>query len=179
MPTEAKREAVAELREEIAAARTLIVSEYRGLNVKEIAEIRRALSKQDVKYRVVKNRLLKIAAEDTVGPALNPLLTGPTAIAFGTDEAGTAKAVIDATRPYNRIVRITGGVLGDRAIGADDVTRLAAMPPRDVLLAKLAGGMQAPVGTLAGLFAAPLRNLGYALHQLAARKASADPNAEA
>jgi len=147
--------------------------------VKEIAEIRRALSKQDVKYRVVKNRLLKIAAEGTVGPALNPLLTGPTAIAFGTDEAGTAKAVIDATRPYNRIVRITGGVLGDRAIGADDVTRLAAMPPRDVLLAKLAGGMQAPVGTLAGLFAAPLRNLGYALQQLAAQKASADPNAEA
>ena len=179
MPTEAKREAVAELREEIAAARTLIVSEYRGLNVKEIAEIRRALSKQDVKYRVVKNRLLKIAAEGTVGPALNPLLTGPTAIAFGTDEAGTAKAVIDATRPYSRIVRITGGVLGDRAIGADDVTRLAAMPPRDVLLAKLAGGMQAPVGTLAGLFAAPLRNLGYALQQLAAQKASADPNAEA
>jgi len=179
MPTEAKREAVAELREEIAAARTLIVSEYRGLNVKEIAEIRRALSKQDVKYRVVKNRLLKIAAEGTVGPALNPLLTGPTAIAFGTDEAGTAKAVIDATRPYNRIVRITGGVLGDRAIGADDVTRLAAMPPRDVLLAKLAGGMQAPVGTLAGLFAAPLRNLGYALQQLAAQKASVDPNAEA
>ena len=87
MPTEAKREAVAELREELAAARTLIVSEYRGLNVKEIAEIRRALSKQDVKYRVVKNRLLKIAAEDTVGSALNPLLTGPTAIAFGMPRA--------------------------------------------------------------------------------------------
>jgi large subunit ribosomal protein L10 len=179
MPTEAKREAVAELREELAAARTLIVSEYRGLNVKEIAEIRRALSKQDVKYRVVKNRLLKIAAEDTVGSALSPLLTGPTAIAFGTDEAGTAKAVIDAMRPYNRTVRITGGVLGDRAIGADDVTRLAAMPPREVLLARLAGGMQAPVGTLAGLFAAPLRNLGYALQQLAAQKANADQNAEA
>ena len=179
MPTEAKRETVAELREELASAKTLIVSEYRGLNVKEIAEIRRALSKQDVKYRVVKNRLLKIAAEETIGAALNPLLTGPTAIAFGTDEAGTAKAVIDATRPYNRIVRITGGVLGDRAIGAEDVTRLAAMPPREVLLAKLAGGMQAPVGTLAGLFAAPLRNLGYAFQQLAAQKANADPAVEA
>jgi large subunit ribosomal protein L10 len=179
MPTEAKRDTVAELREELAAAKTLIVSEYRGLNVKEIAEIRRALSKQDVRYRVVKNRLLRIAAEDTVGAALNPLLTGPTAIAFGTDEAGTAKAVIDATRPYSRIVRITGGVLGDRAIAAEDVTRLAAMPPREVLLAQLAGGMQAPVGTLAGLFAAPLRNLGYALQQLAAQKANAGPNAEA
>ena len=172
MPTEAKEATVAELREELAGARTMIVSEYRGLTVKELAEIRRALRKQDVTYRVVKNRLMRIAAADTVGEALSPLLTGPTAIAFGQDEAGTAKAVLDATRPYSRVVRITGGVLGDRAIDADGVTRLATLPGREVLLAKLAGGMQAPVGTLAGLFAAPLRNLGYALAHVAEQKAS-------
>jgi large subunit ribosomal protein L10 len=171
MPTEAKRETVAELREELANARTMIVSEYRGLKVKEIAEIRRALRKQDVTYRVVKNRLMRIAAEDSVGAALSPLLSGPTAIAFGTDESGTAKAVLDATRPYARVVRVTGGVVGDRAIGADDVIKLAALPPREILLAKLAGGMQAPLGTLAGLLAAPLRNLGYALQQVADQKA--------
>ena len=176
MPTEAKRETVAELREELANARTMIVSEYRGLKVKEIAEIRRALRKQDVTYRVVKNRLMRIAAEDSVGEALSPLLIGPTAIAFGNDEAGTAKAVLDATRPY-KIVRITGAVLGDKAIDADAVTRLAALPSREVLLAKLAGGMQAPVGTLAGLFAAPLRNLGYALAQVAEQKRSQQPEA--
>jgi large subunit ribosomal protein L10 len=173
MPTEAKRETVAQLREELANSRTMIVSEYRGLKVKEIAEIRRALRKQDVTYRVVKNRLLRIAATDAVAEALGPLLTGPTAIAFGNDEAGTAKAVLDATRPYAKIVRITGGVLGDKAIGTDDVTRLAALPSRPVLLARLAGGMQAPVGTLAGLLAAPLRNLGYALSQVAEQKARA------
>jgi large subunit ribosomal protein L10 len=174
MPTEAKEAAVAELREELANARTLIVSEYRGLTVKEIAEIRRALHRQDVKYRVVKNRLMRIAAADTVGEALDSHHNGPTAIAFGTDEAGTAKAVIDATRPYNKIVRITGGVLGTQAIDADAVTRLASLPSREVLLAKLAGGMQAPVGTLAGLFAAPLRNLGFALAQLAEQKRQAE-----
>jgi len=173
MPTEAKRATVAELREDLANSRTLIVSEYRGLSVKEIAEIRRALRKQDVTYRVVKNRLMRIAAEDSVGAALSPLLIGPTAIAFGADEAGTAKAVLDATRPY-KIVRITGAVLGDKAIDADAVTRLAALPSREVLLAKLAGGMQAPVATLGGLFAAPLRNLGYALAQVAAAKAKAE-----
>jgi large subunit ribosomal protein L10 len=177
MPTEAKRETIAELREELAKARTMIVSEYRGLTVKEIAEIRRALRKQDVTYRVVKNRLMRIAAEDSVGEALSPLLTGPTAIAFGNDEAGTAKAVLDATRPYNKIVRITGGVLGNKAIDADSVTRLAALPSRDVLLAKLAGGMQAPVGTLAGLLAAPLRNLGFALAQVAEQKRTQAPEA--
>ena len=177
MPTDAKRETVAELREELAKARTMIVSEYRGLAVKEIAEIRRALRKQDVTYRIVKNRLMRIAAQDTVGEALSPLLTGPTAIAFGADEASTAKAVLDATRPYTKVVRITGAVLGDRAIDADAVTRLAALPSREVLLAKLAGGMQAPVGTLAGLFAAPLRNLGFALAQVAEQKRAQTPEA--
>jgi large subunit ribosomal protein L10 len=174
LPTEAKKETVAELRDELAKARTMIVSEYRGLSVKEIAEIRRALSKQDVTYRVVKNRLMRIAAEDSVGAALSPMLTGPTAIAFGTDEAGTAKAVLDAMRPYNKVVRITGAILGDKAIDGDAVTRLAALPTREVLLARLAGGMQAPVGTLAGLFAAPLRNLGYALAQVADQKRQAE-----
>jgi large subunit ribosomal protein L10 len=174
LPTEAKQATVAELREELAKARTMIVSEYRGLSVKEIAEIRRALRKQDVTYRVVKNRLMRIAAEDSVGEALSPLLSGPTAIAFGTDEAGTAKAVLDATRPYNKIVRITGAILGDKAIDGDAVARLAALPTREVLLARLAGGMQAPVGTLAGLFAAPLRNLGYALAQVAEQKRQAE-----
>ncbi len=177
MPTEAKRETVAELRAELANARTMIVSEYRGLKVKEIAEIRRALRKQGVRYRVVKNRLLRIAAADSVGEALAPLLTGPTAIAFGNDEAGTAKAVLDATRPYSKVVRITGAVLGDKAIDADAVTRLAALPSREVLLARLAGGMQAPVSTLAGLFAAPLRNLGYAMTQVAEQKRSQAPEA--
>ena len=122
----------------------MIVSEYRGLTVKEIAEIRRALRKQDVSYRVVKNRLMKIAAQDTVGEALG---AAPHRVRRRSPSArtrrATAKAVIDATRPY-RIVRITGGVLGDRAIDADSVTRLATLPSREVLLAKLAGAIQSP-----------------------------------
>jgi large subunit ribosomal protein L10 len=172
MPTEAKRETVAELREEIARSRTMIVSEYRGLTVKEIAEIRRALRKQDVSYRVVKNRLMRIAAADTVGDALSPLLIGPTAIAFGMDETATAKAVLDATRPY-RIVKITGAVLGSRAIDADGVTRLAALPSRETLLAQIAGGFAAPLATMAGLFEAPLRDVAGLAQALADQKASA------
>jgi len=74
LPTEAKRETVAELREELSNARTMIVSEYRGLTVKELAEIRRTLRKQDVSYRIVKNRLMRIAAEDSVGEALSYML---------------------------------------------------------------------------------------------------------
>ena len=86
MPTEAKRRTVDELRQQLSQSPTLIVSEYRGLTVKEIGEIRRSLRKQDVTYKVIKNRLMKIAAADTRGTALDALLVGPTAIAFGIDE---------------------------------------------------------------------------------------------
>jgi large subunit ribosomal protein L10 len=125
-----------------------------------------------VRYRVVKNRLMRIAAADTVGDALSPLLIGPTAIAFGMDETATAKAVLDATRPY-RIVKITGAVLGSRAIDADGVTRLAALPSRETLLAQIAGGFAAPLATMAGLFEAPLRDVAGLAQALADQKASA------
>jgi large subunit ribosomal protein L10 len=172
MPTEAKRRTVEELREQLSGSRTLIVSEYRGLTVREIAEIRRSLRKQDVTYKVVKNRLLKIAAADAYGDALDSLLTGPTAVAFGTDETTTAKAVIDAVRPFKQ-VRITGGLIGRRAIDADGVTRLAALPSREVLLSQVAGAIAAPLATTAGLFDAPLREIAGLVTALADRRGSA------
>jgi large subunit ribosomal protein L10 len=159
MPTEAKREIIDDLRVQLDSSRTMIVSEYRGLKVKEISEIRRALRKQNVSYRVVKNRLMRIAAQDNpAAAALSPLLVGPTAIAFGTDESATAKAVLDATRPY-RIVKVTGGVLGSRAIDANDVAKLATLPSREILLAEALGAIVAPMSTTAGLFDAPLRDV--------------------
>ena len=159
MPTEAKRETIADLRAQLDASRTMIVSQYRGLKVKEISEIRRALRKQNVSYRVIKNRLMRIAAQENASAAaLSPLLVGPTAIAFGTDESATARAVLDAFKPY-RIVKITGGVLGATAIDAEGVTRLAALPSREVLLAEALGAITAPLATVAGLFDAPGRDV--------------------
>jgi large subunit ribosomal protein L10 len=148
----------------------MIVSEYRGLKVKEISEIRRALRKQNVSYRVVKNRLMRIAAQDNpAAAALSPLLVGPTAIAFGTEEAATAKAVLDATRPY-KLVRITGGVLGSRTINAEGVTKLATLPSREVLLAQVLGAIVAPLSTTAGLFDAPLRDIVGLVQALADKR---------
>jgi large subunit ribosomal protein L10 len=172
MPTEAKREAVAALREQLTGSHTLIVSEYRGLTVREIAEIRRSLRKQNVAYRVIKNRLMKIAAADTVGSALDPLLIGPTAIAFGDDEGATAKAVMDTMRPYKQ-VKITGALLGTRAIDADSVVRLASLPSREVLLSQLAGAFTAPLATTAGLFDAPLRDMVGLIAALEQKQAAA------
>lgn len=173
MPTEAKRETVAALKEELSSSTTLIVSEYRGLKVSEIAEIRRSLRKQDVSYRVVKNRLMRIAANESGNDALSPFLEGPSAIAFGSgDEATIAKAVLDATRPY-KIVKVKGGVLSGRAIDASGVTRLATLPSREVLLSQIAGAIVAPLATMVGLFDAPLRDVAGGIGALVEQRSSA------
>ena len=121
---------------------------------------------------MIKNRLMNIAAADSVGSALDPLLTGPTAIAFGNDEGATAKAVMDTMRPY-KTVKITGALLGDRAIDADGVSRLASLPSRDVLLSQVAGVFTAPLAMTAGLFDAPLRDIVGLIAALETKQAAA------
>ncbi len=166
MPTEAKKATVAELKELISGSHATIVADYRGLSVSDISAVRRALREQGITYRVVKNRLARIAAEEAGRPELGQLLDGPSSLASGgDDEIVLARTFLDAVRPY-RSVTIRGALVGDRRMDAASVNRLATLPSRDVLLGQLAGGMVAPVAGLASLLAAPLRNLGYALQQL-------------
>ncbi len=173
MPNEAKRAEVADLAAALSASSTAIVSDYRGLKVADLLAIRRALRAQGIQYRIVKNRLARIAAEQAGVGDLAPLLEGPSALALGSiEESQLARVFLDAVRSY-RTVHVRGGVVRQRRIEADDVTRLATLPGRDILLSELGGAMVSPIGTMGGLLAAPLRNLGYALQQLAERKAAA------
>lgn len=165
MPTDAKQATVAELTELLREATTTIVSDHRGLSVADLHKVRRELREKDISYRVIKNRLARIAADEAGRPELIPLLSGPSAIAVGArDEAALAKGLLDATRAFK--VEIRGAAMNGTTVDAAAVTRLATLPGRDVLLAQLAGGMAAPLSTMAGLLAAPLRNLGYGLTQL-------------
>src|SRR5688500_18830867 len=178
MPTEAKMAAVAELKEELLKSKAAIVADYRGLTVSDISAVRRTLRSEGISYRVVKNRLAKIAATEAGKGELNELLQGPTALAIGKgDEVTLARTFLEAIRPF-RSVAVRGALIGDRRIDAASVTRLATLPPREVLLAQLAGGMASPMTTMASLLAAPLRNLAYALAQLTEKK-GADAPAEA
>jgi large subunit ribosomal protein L10 len=177
MPTEAKRATVAALTEEFSAASASIVTDYRGLTVADLAAIRRTLRPQGVTYRVVKNRLARIAADQAGKSEIGPLLDGPTAIALGRgDEVAVARSLLDAIRPY-RNLKVRGAVLRQQRIGADDVSRLATLPGREQLLGQLAGAVASPMITMAGLLAAPLRNLGYALAQVRDSRAAAGEHA--
>jgi len=170
MPTEAKQATVAELKDELSKARTTIVADYRGLSVSDIQSVRRNLRGEGITYRVVKNRLAKIAAQEAGTGELNELLVGPSALAMGSgDEVTIARTFLDAIKPF-RQVAVRGAVLSGKRVDADAVARLATLPTRDVLLGQLAGGIVAPLSSMASLLAAPLRNLGYALQQVAEQK---------
>jgi large subunit ribosomal protein L10 len=171
MPTEAKVATVAQLTKDLAAGGPAIVADYRGLSVAELTAMRRALREHGIRYQVVKNRLARIAARDAGRDGLTDLLEGPTGLALGTgDEIALARAFLDAVRPYRTVV-VRGGVIGNRSLSGEQVSRLATLPPREVLLAQLAGGFASPLSSLGSVLSAPLRNLGFALTQLAAKKA--------
>jgi large subunit ribosomal protein L10 len=173
MPTEAKQATVAELVELLKEADTAIVSDHRGLSVADLLKVRRELRTKDIRYRVIKNRLARIAADQAGRPELIPLLTGPSAIAVGAeDESSLAKGLLDATKPYK--VEIRGAAMNGQTVDAAAVTALAALPGREALLAQLAGGMVAPLSMMASLLAAPLRDLGYGLAQLREQREGAE-----
>jgi large subunit ribosomal protein L10 len=173
MPNEAKRAKVAELSEVLSAGSAAIVADYRGLTVADISAVRHSLRAQGISYRVVKNRLARIAAREAGRDGLVELLDGPTAIAMGgADEVVLARTFMDAVRPFKTVV-VRGALIGNQPIDAAAVNRLAVLPPREVLLAQLAGAMASPMATMASLFAAPLRNLGYALVQVHEQKSAA------
>ena len=168
MPTDAKRQAVSELAEMLRNSSAMAVADYRGLKVSDMQSVRRTLRASGVELHVAKNRLLKIAADEAGMGELKEMLTGPTALAtISGEEVALAKALQEAFRPYSRVVTLRGALLGTRAIDGASLARLASLPSREVLLARVAGGMAAPLAGMAGVLAANLRNLVGVLNAVA------------
>ncbi|HWG55721.1 MAG TPA: 50S ribosomal protein L10 [Gaiellaceae bacterium] len=156
-----KEGVVAELTERLRSSQTLIVADYRGLTNAQIDGLRTTLLENGARFSVVKNTLTRRAAEAAGADALLALLTGPSAIAFVAadgDPVAVAKALRDAARD-TRILAIRGGVLEGRELSADEIERLATLPPVDVLRGQVVGAIIAPLNAIAGLINAPLQNL--------------------
>ena len=164
-PRPEKVAVVTEVREHFEQANAAILTEYRGLTVKDMAGLRRTLRDAGSEYKIYKNTLVRFAARD-LGLELEELLTGPTAIAFvGGDAAAVAKALRDYARTNPKLV-VKGGVLGNKIMTVADAAALADLPPRDVVLSRLAGALAAPMQTFAGLLQALPRNFAYGLKAL-------------
>ncbi|MBV9594874.1 MAG: 50S ribosomal protein L10 [Actinobacteria bacterium] len=176
-----KISAVAEITEHFSNSSAAVITEYRGLTVKQISELRRALGSETT-YAVVKNTLTKRAAADAGVSISEDLLVGPTAIAFVKgDPVEAAKGLREFARG-NPLLVIKGGVLDGKALSAGEVTKIADLEPREVLLAKLAGALKALPTRAAGLFQAPLSQmarLAKALEETKPASADAPTSAEA
>ena len=165
-PRAEKVAVVNEVRERMEAADGALLTEYRGLTVAELAELRRELTAAGGDYKVYKNTLVRLAVADTPRAGMSDLLTGPTAIAFVQgDVSAVAKALRDFARANPNLV-VKGGVVGSGLLSASDINVLADLPSRDTLLAQFAGALAAPLQQLAGLVQALPRNLAYGFSAL-------------
>ena len=156
-----KEQVVAELTERLRSSETLIVADYRGLTNAELDGLRTKLLESGARFSVVKNTLTRRAAEAAGADALLALLTGPTAIAFveaDGDAVAVAKALGDAARD-TKVLAIRGGLLQGNELTAEEIERLAKLPPLDVLRGQVVGAILAPLNAFAGLVNAPLQNL--------------------
>jgi large subunit ribosomal protein L10 len=161
--------AVEEIAERFRGASASVITEYRGLTVSQLSELRRSLS-GSASYRIAKNTLVKRAAADAGVDGIDELLIGPTAIAFVTGEAvDTAKALRNFAKDHKGLV-IKGGVMDGRPISPAEVNQLADLESREVLLAKLAGAMKGNLTKAAGLFNAPASQVARLAQALADKR---------
>lgn len=161
MKKEDKELVVAELTERLRTSETLLVADYRGLTMPQIDALRTRLLESGARFSVVKNTLGRRAAEAAGSEALLTLLEGPSAIAFleaQGDMVAAAKALADMARE-SKILAIKGGVLQGRVMSAEEVERLATLPPLDILRGQVLAAIIAPVTALLGLVTAPVQNL--------------------
>jgi large subunit ribosomal protein L10 len=166
-----KAAAVAELAEQFRGSSAVVLTEYRGLSVAQLKQLRRSLA-GTASYAVVKNTLTAIAAKEAGVDVLDGDLTGPTAIAFVTGEpVEAAKSLRDFAKANPQLV-IKGGVLEGRKLSAEDVTKLAELESRDVLLGKAAGAFKAALFQAAYLFTAPATKAARTIEALREKQAA-------
>ena len=171
-PRAEKVAVVEEVQEKFSTSNAVVLTEYRGLDVPALAALRRSLREAGGEYKVYKNTLARFAIEE-LGLDLGDLLIGPTAIAFtgeqpdgsAGDPVALAKALKDFAKANDSLV-IKGGLLDQQRLTAEEISNLAEIAPREVLLAQLAGAMAAPMQQFAALLQALPQNMAYALQAL-------------
>ena len=163
MPTQRKIDSVADLSDKLTRTQLTLVTDYRGLTVAEISDLRKRLRDTGAELIVAKNTLTLRAAKETGYEALESLLAGPTALTFAfQDAAKTAKAINDFNKGPKKLV-VRGGMLGNSLLGSNVLDQVASLPTREQVLAQIVGGVAAPAAGVVGVINAAVTNVLYAL----------------
>ncbi len=157
---------VEEIRTKLADSDAAVLTEYRGLTVHELADLRGSLRGSGTEYKVFKNTLARRAVSGVGLDEITSLFEGPVAIAFVRGDAALAAKALRDFAKVNPALIVKGGLLGERVISPADVAALAELPSRDVMLTQIAGMFQAPLTKAAGLFQAFTRNFAYGVQAL-------------
>ena len=159
MPTEQKTETVNDLSQRMASAKSIVLADFPGLDVASVTQLRRSLRGASVDYRVVKNRLAKLAASDAGLSSLEEFFNGPTAMAFALDDPLEPVRVLQKFVDTGGSLAIKSGFMDGQVLSPEQVKDLASLPSKDELVGKLIGAGQAPMYGLVGVFNSLLRNL--------------------
>lgn len=174
MPRPEKVQAVADIRERLEGAEAVFLTEYRGLSVSAVQDLRRTLRDSGAEYKVVKMTLAKLAASDAGIEGLDDFLTGPTALAFAQeDPVATAKALKEFSKT-NDVFVLKAGLFSGNILTPEEISNLADIAPRDVLLAMIAGAAKAPLFKAAGFFGSFNRDAASMFSQLMDKKESGE-----
>ena len=159
-----KEEVIDELIESLKKSAIVIATDYRGLKAKELVTLRRQLRTNGIEYRVAKNTLTKLAAEKAGKKELELLLTGPLAIAFGFEDViKPAKLLSDFARSPGSALKIKGGMLGNQMLSPTEITALANIPSKEILVSQLVGQLMAPLYSLHRVLTGPVRGFAYVI----------------
>ena len=169
-----KTAVVEEIQAKLTGADAAVLTEYRGLSVRALAELRGSLRPANTEYKVFKNTLARRAVEQAGLTELLDMLEGPVAIAFVRGDAVLAAKALKEFGRTNPELVVKGGLLGAAVLTPNDISALAEVPPRDELLARIAGGFQAPLTKAAGLFQAFTRNFAYGVKALIDQRGGVD-----
>ena len=168
---EEKQVIIQEIVEKINRSQSMVLCDYRGLNVAQVTELRRRLREAGVEYKVLKNTMVRFAAREAGIDGLDDILNGPTAVAFGISDPVAPAKIISEFAKTNDKLQIKAGVLDKKVLTAENVKALADIPPREVLLSMVLRGMQGPISGLVNVLQGNIRNLAYVLAAIQEKKA--------
>lgn len=169
---EEKGHAIADLHKRFSEAKAVIFTDYKGMTVAELSELRRLLRGSEVEYRVVKNTLARVASQDTPMSTASSVFKGPVAVAIGyKDPVTTAKKIIDFSKK-NEKLKLSGGVIEGKLYNVNEIKAIADLPSREILLSMFAGALQAPLSKMAAGLSATVSSFAYALSALKTKKES-------
>ncbi len=168
----AKQAIVSDIAQKLRDCKSAVLVDYRGLTVEEVTNLRNIFREKNIEYRVLKNTMVRLAANQAGIDGLDAYLTGPTAIAFGMEDAVIpAKIMADFIKNQKK-TEIKGGILSGSVLDAQGIQALADLPPKEVLIAKMLGSMNAPIAGLAGVLSATIRSLLYTINAIGEKKSA-------